>query len=196
MEKSGLVFCNLCNRVDDFCVLGVGLMKAYGVKRIIFFKCSSTSWAVPEKENFATGEAMTRFDYLVVGNTVSYVRCCWAMGLLPRFALQECVCSISSRISQVITSLHSCICTWLNSTVEVSCRELLRSTRALLSEFQLWHWCWPFVLPIAQSALNSSVLERLGNSCPLTDFTIFPKDYPLTSIALREKDVLRVYSIE
>eukprot|EP00171_Calliarthron_tuberculosum_P021340 IDg21340t1 len=56
-------------------------------------------------------------------------------------------------------------CPWSNGTVEVVCRELLRALRALLSEFKLSAKRWPSVFPLVQSALNSSILPRLGGRC-------------------------------
>lgn len=47
-------------------------------------------------------------------------------------------------------------CPWSNGTVQVFCLELLRATRAILSEFQLPHKYWKSVLPSVQSALNNS----------------------------------------
>lgn len=76
-------------------------------------------------------------------------------------------------------------CPWLNGAVEVACREQLRSTRALLSEFQLDQSCLPSVLPIIQSALNSTVLELLGNRSLLTVLTGLPQDSPFKSIIHR-----------
>lgn len=38
-------------------------------------------------------------------------------------------------------------CPWSNGTVEVVCRELLRATKAILSELQLPHKTWPSVIP-------------------------------------------------
>ena len=73
-------------------------------------------------------------------------------------------------------------CPWSNGTVEVVCRELLRATRAILSEFQLPHSSWTQVLPIVQSVLKNTRLPRLGNRCPITAFTGLPQDTPLTSI--------------
>lgn len=73
-------------------------------------------------------------------------------------------------------------CPWSNGTVEVVCRELIRTTRALLSEFQLPRTSWTKVLPVVQSVLNNSILPRLGNRCPLTAFTGLPQDTPLRTI--------------
>lgn len=87
-------------------------------------------------------------------------------------------------------------CPWSNGTVEVVCRELLRATRALLSEFQLSQKSWPSVIPIVQSSLNNSVLSRLGNRCPLTVFTQLPSDSPVTTIKHTTEDVTKVYSID
>ncbi len=87
-------------------------------------------------------------------------------------------------------------CPWSNGTVEVVCRELLRATRALLSEFQLPHRCWPSVLPLVQSALNNSKIPRLGNRCPLTAFTGLPQDSPLACIKRKEGHVVQVQNFD
>jgi len=42
-------------------------------------------------------------------------------------------------------------CPWSNGSVEVVCRELLRATRAILSEMQLDRKAWPSLMPIVQS---------------------------------------------
>ena len=86
-------------------------------------------------------------------------------------------------------------CPWSNGTVEVVCRELLRATRALLSEYQLPMTSWPQVLPIVQSVLNNSMLKRLGNYCPLTAFTGLPQSTPLLSIKNKVNDVVKIHSI-
>lgn len=86
-------------------------------------------------------------------------------------------------------------CPWSNGTVEVVCRELLRATRALLSEFQLPVKAWPTVLPIVQSALNNSPLQRLSGHCPLTALTGLPQDNPLLSIKTKEQGVTKIRNI-
>ena len=60
---------------------------------------------------------------------------------------------------------------WSNGTVEVVCRELIRATRAILSEAQLSRKEWRIVLPIVQAALNSSCSKRWNGRCSLTVFT-------------------------
>lgn len=87
-------------------------------------------------------------------------------------------------------------CPWSNGTVEVVCRELLRSTRAILSEFQIPSHNWPSVLPLVQSALNNTILHRLGNRCPLTVFTGLPQDTPLRSIIYKGEDISEVRCLE
>lgn len=87
-------------------------------------------------------------------------------------------------------------CPWSNGTVEVVCRELLKSTRALLSEFQLSPRSWPSVIPLVQAALNNSPLPRLGNRCPLTVMTGLRQDSPLLSIKQKEVKESLVQSIE
>ena len=85
---------------------------------------------------------------------------------------------------------------WTNGTVEVVSRELLRSLRALTSEFQLTFRFWPEVLPIVQSVLNSTPVRRLGDKCPLTVFTGLPQDSPLTSVVYKKGEELKTRSLE
>jgi len=87
-------------------------------------------------------------------------------------------------------------CPWSNGTVEVVCRELLRASRAILSEYQLPHSAWPQVIPLVQSALNNTILARLGNRCPLTAFTGLPQDNPLSTIKTRVGGKLVTRNIE
>lgn len=86
-------------------------------------------------------------------------------------------------------------CTWSNGTVEVVCRELLRTCRTLLSEYQLPHSCWPTVLPVVQSVLKNTVLERPGNRCPLTVFREHEQNSPLTTITRKIGSKTKVLDI-
>ena len=52
---------------------------------------------------------------------------------------------------------------WANGTVERVCKEVLRATRALLSELRLPPTSWPAVLEMVQSILNQSPWKRLGS---------------------------------
>lgn len=51
---------------------------------------------------------------------------------------------------------------WANGTVERVCREVLRTCRALLSEWQLAERDWPAVTECVQSVMNQAPLRRLG----------------------------------
>ena len=54
---------------------------------------------------------------------------------------------------------------WANGTVERVCREVQRTCRALLSEWNLAPQDWPSILESVQSILNCSPLKRLGREC-------------------------------
>jgi Integrase core domain/Integrase zinc binding domain len=56
---------------------------------------------------------------------------------------------------------------WANGTVERLGREVLRATRAILSELKLRPDQWPFVHRMVQSALNNSPSQRLGGFAPV-----------------------------
>ena len=73
-------------------------------------------------------------------------------------------------------------CPWTTGTVEVVCRELIRTMRALLSEFQMPFKMWPRALTIVQALLNSTPLPRLGNRAPIKAFTTHPPDSALDFI--------------
>lgn len=53
---------------------------------------------------------------------------------------------------------------WTNGTVERVNREVLRATRALMSEYRLAPKDWPDCVRIVQKTLDESPLERLGKS--------------------------------
>ena len=63
------------------------------------------------------------------------------------------------RINHHFTTPYS---PWANGTVERICKEVLRSTTALLSEWKLGPRDWPAVTECVQSVLNHSPLKRLG----------------------------------
>lgn len=53
-------------------------------------------------------------------------------------------------------------CPWANGTVERVCREVIRASRALLSEMRLPPKDWPAVLEAVQCVINQAPLKRLG----------------------------------
>jgi Integrase core domain/Integrase zinc binding domain len=71
---------------------------------------------------------------------------------------------------------------WANGTVERACKEVLRASRALLSEFRLRPASWPEVIKIVQTIINNSPSPQRGNIAPLAAFTGRPADSPLLSI--------------
>lgn len=86
-------------------------------------------------------------------------------------------------------------CPWSNGTVEVVCRELLRATRAITSEFQMPQQAWTSVIPLVQSTLNNSTLVRLGNRCLLTIFTNLAISSPISAIKERRGETVKVHSL-
>jgi hypothetical protein len=77
---------------------------------------------------------------------------------------------------------------WANGTVERACRDVLRASRALLSEFRLRSDQWPEVAPIVQLVLNNSPSPQRGNIAPLTAFTGREPDSPLRSLVFTVAD--------
>lgn len=61
-------------------------------------------------------------------------------------------------------------CPWSNGTIEVVNCELLRASRALISEYQLPQTGLLLLMPVVQAVLNSAVFDRLGGPCSLTAF--------------------------
>jgi hypothetical protein len=77
-----------------------------------------------------------------------------------------------------------------NWTVERACKEVLRASRALLSEFRLHSTQWHLVYKIVQGILNNSGSPQRGGLAPLTIFTGRPADFPLLSILKAEDEIL------
>jgi hypothetical protein len=74
----------------------------------------------------------------------------------------------------------------VNGTVERACKEVLRASRALLSEFRLPPTQWHLVYKIVQGILNNFGSPQRGGLTPLTIFTGRPADSPLPSILKSE----------
>eukprot|EP00737_Agarophyton_chilense_P004166 gb/GEZJ01005113.1/.p1 GENE.gb/GEZJ01005113.1/~~gb/GEZJ01005113.1/.p1 ORF type:complete len:487 (-),score=31.61 gb/GEZJ01005113.1/:1533-2993(-) len=105
---------------------------------------------------------------------------CWVSDKASHFKNQ-----LVKQISDGLKARHHftlLYCPCSNGSVEVVWRELLRTARATLSEFQLPLTAWPSVLPLIQSALNNSPTRRLNGNCPLTVFTGLQRDSPLSVI--------------
>jgi hypothetical protein len=86
-------------------------------------------------------------------------------------------------------------CPWSNGTVERVCRELLRATRALLSEFKLPPEAWPSVLPMVQAGLNNAASVRMQGKCPKEVFLGLPPDSPLVSIKAEREGKVEILSL-
>ena len=64
-----------------------------------------------------------------------------------------------TRVGHHFTTAYS---PWANGSVERVCREVLRSCRALLSEWKMGPREWPAILEAIQAVLNHAPLRRLG----------------------------------
>jgi hypothetical protein len=79
--------------------------------------------------------------------------------------------------------------------VERVCRELLRATRALLSEFKLPPEAWTSVLPMVQSGLNNAASVRMQGRCPMEVFPGLPPDSPLVSTKAEREGKVEILSV-
>ena len=64
-----------------------------------------------------------------------------------------------TRVGHHFTTAYS---PWANGSVERVCREVLRSCRALLSEWKMGPREWPAILEAIQAIINHAPLRRLG----------------------------------
>ena len=172
----------------DFCYMGKG-DKGNIYTLVLKDDFSSYVWLIPSKE--ATAEIVA--DSLISWFSSFGVVSNWVSDRGTHFKNEL----VKILREQVKAGHHFTLayCPWSNGTVEVVCRELIRTARALLSEYQLPHSAWPQVLPVVQSVLNNSVLARLGKRCPLTAFTGLPQDTPLTSIKSKLGKQISIRSI-
>lgn len=86
----------------------------------------------------------------------------------------HCKNAVIHRLQEEIHMLHhfkSAYTPWSNGTEQVVCREIAKTTRALLSEFQLPFKDWSKVVQLVRAALNSTPLKRLKDKCPLEVFS-------------------------
>lgn len=70
--------------------------------------------------------------------------------------------------------LTTAYCPWANGTVERLCKEVLRATRALVSEWRLAPGKWTSVIECIQTVLNQSPVERLGRHSSKDDIWLLP----------------------
>ena len=173
----------------DFCHMGAG-DKGYIYVLVLKDDFSGYVWLKPSKE--ANSET-------VAENLIAWFS---SFGIVPDWVSDQGTHFKNELVKilrdEVKAGHHFTLayCPWSNGTVEVVCRELIRTTRAVLSEFQLPHSSWSQVLPIVQSVLNNSIIPRLGNRCPLTAFTGLPQNTPLTSIKTKIGKKVSVRSIQ
>lgn len=159
----------------DFCYMMPG---ESDFKYILIIKddLSGYCWLIPSSE----ADSFTVAESLVQWFTSFGVSSKWVSDQGSHFKNQTI-----EKVKSALKAEHhftTAYCPWANGTVEVVCRELLRATRAILSEFQYPSKSWPTVLPIVQSALNNSPSRRLNGKCPLTAFTGLPQSTPMLTI--------------
>lgn len=86
---------------------------------------------------------------------------------IPRILVTDMGSHFVNKVLQELTEVfHIEHRSWINGTIERLNREVLATTRVMLSEFQLAHTDWPVLIRLIQSALNSNALPNLGNLSP------------------------------
>ena len=173
----------------DFCYMSPG-EKGNTYVLVLKDDHSSYVWLVPTSEATAETVATILIDWFAAFGVVQQ----WVSDRGSHFKNE-----VVRLLKEKTNSGHHftlAYCPWSNDTVEVVCRELLRASRAILSEYQLPNKCWPSIMPVVQSALNNSILERLANRCPLTAFTGLPQDSPLVSFTRKVGEKIQVHSID
>jgi len=173
----------------DFCYIG---KSSSGQVYVLILKddFSSYVWLKPCKAADAEATATSLIEWFSAFGTVVQ----WVSDRGSHFK-NEVVKELRERLhcSHHFTLAY---CPWSNGSVEVVCRELIRTMRALSSEYQLPFKLWPVVVPVVQSVLNNTVLDRLGGACPLSAFTSLPADSPLLVIKRTDRGSVKVSSIE
>lgn len=86
-------------------------------------------------------------------------------------------------------------CPWSNGTVEVVCRELTRCMRALLLEYSLPFKFWPSILPVFQSILNNTKIDRLGKRSTATAFMAVDPSTLMTEIKVYRSGKVELASV-
>jgi RNase H-like domain found in reverse transcriptase/Reverse transcriptase (RNA-dependent DNA polymerase)/Integrase zinc binding domain/Integrase core domain len=169
------------NEVLHFDFLYMGPSQS-GVKYLLLIKddLSGYLWLVPS----AAADAAATVDALTLWFSAFGVATTWVSDRGTHFknlvmdALRKAL-----RTQHHFTTAYS---PWANGTVERACKEVLRATRALLSEFRLRPNQWPEVSRIVQSILNNSKSSHRGNIAPITAFTGREPDSPLRSLVFSD----------
>jgi len=173
----------------DFCYIGKGFDDCTYVL-ILKDDFSSFVWLFPCIAADAEATADALIEWFSSFGTV--VR--WVSDRGSHFR-NEVVAQLRERVHSV-HHFTLAYCPWTNGSVEIVCRELLRAMRALMSEFQLPFKSWPTVVPVVQSVLNNTPLDRLNDACPLTAFTHLPADSPLLAIKRDSREKIDIVSVK
>ena len=80
--------------------------------------------------------------------------------------------------------------------MEVVCREVIRGTRTLLSEYNLGVSSWPRLTKMVQMVINQSPSPKLGNNItPLAEFTKQKPENPLTYLFTQQGEAEAVKTL-
>lgn len=74
---------------------------------------------------------------------------------------------------------------WANGTVERVNREVLRTFRALTSEWKVNIEDWPMIVPVVNGVINATPSKRLGGLSPVEAFAGIKPKHPLDAIVER-----------
>lgn len=112
-----------------------------------------------------------------------FVRDSHKLDLRPREPFQE---KFIKELAETLKSSHHFTLSyfpWLNGSVEVVCREVLRGFLALFSETKFPIMAWSTTISTVLSVLNNTKLKRLGDKYPVTMFTGLPPTDLMKTIA-------------
>lgn len=173
----------------DFCYIS---KRENGLNYVIILNYGQTGsvWFTPTNETTADAVAATRIRWFsTLGLVEQWVsdRGIPLKNMLVRILRQR------TKSSHHYTRAY---CLGSNGPVEVVFRVFLQVVRELLSEYQLPKSCRRSVFPVVWYALNSTVISRRGNRCPLRERTGLPQGSPLKSFVRHESGKVQVQSGE
>jgi Integrase core domain/Integrase zinc binding domain len=179
------------NKIMHFDLLYMGQSKRNKYKYLLLLKddLSGYLWLVPCK---AAGAAET-VDALIHCFATFGVVLQWFSDQGAHFKNQIMLCLQKKLKSKHhFTSAH---CPWANGTIESACKQVIRVSRALLSDPKISMDDWDKVVPVIQSVLNNSPASRLQNRTPMYVFTSH-KDTTPHALILKGEEEVEIASID
>lgn len=142
----------------DFLYMGVAAEQDFKYLLVLKDDLSSYTWLLPSHAPDAESAANALEKWIAAFGSMS-----WIVSDRGSHFSARMIDSLTTE-AKVRHHFTTAYCPWANGSVERLCKEVLRASKALLSEWKLPAKKWPSIVSCVQSVINQAPVERLGKS--------------------------------